>query len=61
MNTTMPPNTALTVRLRDGRTLGYAEYGDAAGKPVFFFHGFPGVPHGADLIPHGLEIAGQVQ
>ena len=42
MTTIMPLNTALTVRLRDGRTLGYAEYGDPAGKPVFFFHGFPG-------------------
>ncbi len=31
-----------TVRLRDGRLLGYAEYGDPAGRPVFYFHGFPG-------------------
>jgi pimeloyl-ACP methyl ester carboxylesterase len=30
------------VRLRDGRRLGYAEYGAADGKPVFFFHGMPG-------------------
>ena len=30
------------LHLRDGRTLGYAEFGDLAGKPVFFFHGFPG-------------------
>src|SRR5215471_3904851 len=29
-------------RLRDGRVLGYAEYGDPRGKPVFFFHGLPG-------------------
>ena len=42
MTTATAPNTALTVRLCDGRTLGYAEYGDPAGKPVFFFHGFPG-------------------
>lgn len=27
------------VRLRDGRRLGYAEYGDPAGRPVLFFHG----------------------
>lgn len=32
----------LTVRLRDGRRLGYAEYGDLAGAPIFYFHGFPG-------------------
>lgn len=42
MAITPPPNTALTFRLRDGRTLGYAEYGDPVGKPVFLFHGFPG-------------------
>jgi pimeloyl-ACP methyl ester carboxylesterase len=30
------------ITLRDGRTLGYAEYGDPSGKPVFFFHGLPG-------------------
>ncbi len=29
------------VRLPDGRWLGYAEYGDPNGKPVFCFHGAP--------------------
>jgi pimeloyl-ACP methyl ester carboxylesterase len=29
-------------RLPDGRALGYAEYGDLTGFPVFFFHGTPG-------------------
>jgi pimeloyl-ACP methyl ester carboxylesterase len=33
---------AKQIRLRDGRQLGYAEFGDAKGKPVFFFHGLPG-------------------
>ncbi len=28
-------------KLRDGRNLGYAEYGSLRGKPVFYFHGFP--------------------
>jgi pimeloyl-ACP methyl ester carboxylesterase len=28
--------------LADGRTLGYAEYGDPNGTPVFFIHGSPG-------------------
>lgn len=28
--------------LKDGRQLGYAEYGDPAGHPVFYFHGTPG-------------------
>jgi pimeloyl-ACP methyl ester carboxylesterase len=35
-------NEDLTLRLRDGRALGYAEYGDAAGAPVLVFHGSPG-------------------
>ena len=30
------------IKLRDGRMLGYAEYGAADGVPVFYFHGFPG-------------------
>lgn len=32
-------NHNLKMKLRDGRALGYAEFGDPAGKPVFFFHG----------------------
>src|SRR5512136_1067134 len=31
-----------TIRLRDGRRLGYVEFGDPAGKPIFHFHGYPG-------------------
>jgi pimeloyl-ACP methyl ester carboxylesterase len=30
------------VHLADGRVLGYAEYGPAAGPPLFLFHGLPG-------------------
>jgi len=33
--------TAQVVRLRDGRALGYAEYGCSQGDTVFFFHGWP--------------------
>ena len=29
-----------TIRLDDGRELGFIEYGDPAGRPVLFFHGF---------------------
>ena len=29
------------IKLQDGRTLGYAEYGPPSGYPVFYFHGFP--------------------
>jgi pimeloyl-ACP methyl ester carboxylesterase len=28
------------ILLRDGRRLGYAQYGDPTGRPIFFFHGF---------------------
>lgn len=35
-------NPKSTVRLRDGRTLCYGEYGAPEGKPVLFFHGTPG-------------------
>lgn len=31
-----------TITLPDGRSLGYAEYGDPKGAPAFYFHGFPG-------------------
>ena len=31
-----------TIKLRDGRVLGYTEYGDPAGKPVFHFNGSGG-------------------
>lgn len=30
------------VTVSDGRKLGYSEYGDPNGRPVFFFHGQPG-------------------
>ena len=35
-------NDVSLVRLRDGRSLAWAEYGDPRGKPVLYFHGFPG-------------------
>ncbi len=38
-------NEDQTLKLGQGRTLGYAEYGDSAGRPVFVFHGFPGTRH----------------
>jgi pimeloyl-ACP methyl ester carboxylesterase len=39
---TAAPREDNVLRLEDGRMLGYAEYGDPAGTPVFAFHGFPG-------------------
>ena len=31
-----------TVKLKDGRNLGYIDLGKEDGKPLFYFHGFPG-------------------
>jgi pimeloyl-ACP methyl ester carboxylesterase len=42
MPTVTTATTGKTITLRDGRTLGYAEYGDPTGAPVFFCHGTPG-------------------
>ena len=36
------PGEERFVTLRDGRRLAYAEYGDPAGEPAFYFHGTPG-------------------
>lgn len=38
--TASPPGQTLV--LRDGRRLGYGEYGKADGEPGFYFHGHPG-------------------
>ena len=35
-------STDQVIQLHDGRTLGFAEYGQRAGKALFYFHGFPG-------------------
>ena len=36
------PKPDNVIRLKDGRLLGYAEYGAPGGTPVIFFHGMPG-------------------
>lgn len=45
--------------LSDGRVLGYELFGDEGGRPVYFFHGFPGSRLQAELVAdqardHGL-------
>jgi pimeloyl-ACP methyl ester carboxylesterase len=35
------PQTECRIRLADGRRLGLAEYGDPAGRPLFYCHGCP--------------------
>ena len=37
----MPSTTDRQIRLKDGRVLGYAEYGAPSGRPMIYFHGFP--------------------
>lgn len=46
----------LTVVLTDGRQLGYAEYGDPNGKPIFYFHGLPGSRLDASYLHHAALI-----
>lgn len=47
-----------TIHLSDGRLLGYAEYGDPKGKPVFHFNGYPGARLEAKLISDAAVRAG---
>lgn len=48
------------LRLRDGRLLGYAEYGDPQGRPLFYFHGYPNSRLGAQ-IAHEAAARGGVR
>ncbi|CAG8071303.1 unnamed protein product [Penicillium nalgiovense] len=41
-----------TMRLSDGRTLGYAEYGCETGYPLVFMHGYPQCHLGASTLDH---------
>lgn len=43
-----------TIRLRDGRILGYREHGLTAGSPVFWF---PGTPSSRDFVPPDADAA----
>lgn len=40
----------LTIQLKDGRKLGYADLGDPDGKPIFHFNGWPGCRLEATLV-----------
>jgi len=44
----MPTKTDNQIKLKDGRILGYAEYGDPQGQPVLHFHGTPSSRFEAD-------------
>lgn len=50
-----------TFQLSTGRTLGYAEYGDLMGTPLFYFHGWPSSRLQGELLDetarrHGLRV-----
>jgi pimeloyl-ACP methyl ester carboxylesterase len=45
-----PPELEGTVRLPDGRRLGYAEFGDPTGPLVLWFHGTPGARRQVPLV-----------
>lgn len=51
------PDDCRRVRVGDGRTIAYAEYGDPAGDPVVFLHGTPGCRVGGRLFAdHAREL-----
>ena len=54
---TAAPSPAHLYRLPDGRVLCHAEFGDPAGTPVFYFHGFPGSRLEAQVV-HSIGAAG---
>jgi len=47
-----------TIRLPDGRSLGYAACGNPEGNPVFLFHGWPGSRLEAMLLEEEADRAG---
>jgi pimeloyl-ACP methyl ester carboxylesterase len=52
------PGTDRAILLHDGRLLGYAEYGDPSGQPVFYFHGWPSCRLEGRLIHEAAVAAG---
>jgi len=55
MSELLPPRFEGTFRLKDGRKLGYAEYGPADGRPILWFHGTPGGRR--QIAPRARELA----
>ncbi|CAN5547543.1 alpha/beta hydrolase [soil metagenome] len=55
----LPAPRGQVIQLPDGRALGYAEFGDPAGTPIFFFHGWGGsrlARHPDDSIAASLGV-----
>lgn len=62
MDTSISSNDR-TIRLVDGRLLGYREHGNPVGHPIFLFHGIPGSRCGGELVAdlaaqRGLRVIG---
>lgn len=53
---TIQPGDTLLLQLPDHRPLSYVEYGPADGRPVLYFHGFPGSHQDVHLF-NGPELA----
>lgn len=51
---------ASTLTLKDGRHLGFAEYGSSNGFPILFFHGLPGSRLEAEKL-HAAALKVQVR
>src|SRR5437773_2325134 len=55
------PEPGRTIRLRDGRQLGFEEHGLAAGRAIFFFHGIPqSRVRGRMIAAHAERYAGRL-
>lgn len=54
----LEPRLNQTIRLKDGRQLGFAEAGDPQGRPVMYCHGFPASRLEAALVDHAASARG---
>jgi pimeloyl-ACP methyl ester carboxylesterase len=52
------PRLNQTIRLKDGRQLGFAETGDPQGRPVIYCHGFPASRLEAALVDRAASARG---
>lgn len=57
MKALIPPRVEGSIRLKDGRKLGYAEFGPASGHPLLWFHGTPGARR--QIAPETRRLAQQ--
>jgi len=53
----MPNSGCREAKMRDGRTLAYAEYGSPAGQPIIYCHGVPSSRVEGDLIVNASTAA----